>query len=100
MNIDTSKYTAHTSPGKFEGEAPETEYFYELSLDGDGETIYSDSEDTATVSLFHIYADAADAFNLPLGHYLLLWEDSQGFCHSTILPTRSAAEQFAADLLK
>jgi hypothetical protein len=29
------RYTSHLHPGKFEGEGPMTEYFYDLALDGE-----------------------------------------------------------------
>jgi hypothetical protein len=100
--IDPFKYTAHQHPGKFEGESAATEYFYELMLDGDGETIYGDSGDdtadepyqeTDCAELFRINADEAEAFDLPIGHWFLLREDSQGFVYGTTHATREQAEQ-------
>lgn len=97
MTIDASKYTAHTSPGKFEGESAATEYFYEQMLNGDGETIYADGDPSADSSLaaevFQIDADEADAFDLPVGHWFLLREDSNGFSYGSAHKTREAAER-------
>jgi hypothetical protein len=95
--IDPSKYTAHTHSGKFEGETAATEYFYEQMLDGDGETVFGsveyEDESAVTAELFHINADEAEAFNLPIGHWFLLREDSQGFAYGSTHATREQAEQ-------
>jgi hypothetical protein len=67
--IDASKYDRNKHPGKFEGESPATEYFYEQMMNGDGETIYADyetneydekeynEEDGPHAELFHINAE-------------------------------------------
>lgn len=98
MPIDASKYTAHKLPGKFEGETAATEYFYEQMCKGDGETIYPQNADGELESdwsadLFQIDVEEADAFALPLHHWFLLREDSQGFCIGTVHETREAAER-------
>lgn len=97
--INASKYTAHLHPGKFEGETAATEYFYEQMLNGDGETICADNGDEghdyefiASAELFHINAEEAEAFNLTIGHWFLLREDSQGFAYGSEHPSRQAAE--------
>lgn len=100
--IDTSKYTAHLHPGKFEGETAATEYFYEQMLNGDGETFdpvpIADGpddftcEDSPMGTLFHINAEEAEAFNLTIGNWFLLHEDSQGFVYGSEHPSRQAAE--------
>jgi hypothetical protein len=89
--IDASKYDRNKHPGKFEGESPATEYFYEQMMNGDGETIYADyetneydekeynEEDGPHAELFHINAEESEAFNLPIGFWFMLTEDSQGF---------------------
>lgn len=97
--IDATKYTAHKSPGKFEGESPATEYFYEQMCNG--ETIYvstaTDAEEMAEsdmcADLFQINEEESDAFSLPLHHWFLLCEDSQGFAIGTVHESREAAEQ-------
>jgi hypothetical protein len=102
--IDPTKYTAHQHPGKFEGESPATEYFYELMLNSEGETLFADSgedyrneQDDACAELFHINAEEAEAFDLPIGHWFLLCQDSQGFVMGSSHESREAAEKaFAA----
>lgn len=99
--IDATKYTAHKSPGKFEGESPATEYFYEQMCNGGGETIYvctaTDAEEMVEsdmcADLFQIDVEESDAFGLPLHHWFLLREDSQGFAIGTVHATREEAEQ-------
>ena len=100
--IDASKYTAHKSLGKFEGESPATEYFYEQMCEGDGETIYAGGDDDGeggySAELFQVSAEEADAFDkinvhLPHGHWFLLREDSQGFAIGSVHATREEAEQ-------
>lgn len=106
MSIDTSKYTAHQQPGKFEGEDAATEYFYDQMCNGDGETIWpatigdaddSGMNDEPSAELFRIDAEEAEAFGLPIGHWFLLREDSQGFAIGSVHATREAAEQRFAD---
>ncbi len=91
MTIDTSKYTAHNRPGKFEGEGPETEYFYECMLDGDGEDLQSE-ESLVLAALFQISAEEATAFALFCGDWFLLREDENGFVYGSTHKTREAAE--------
>lgn len=102
MSIDASKYTAHTHPGKFEGETAATEYFYEQLLNGDGETIWpadvGDLEDDGmndepSAELFHIDAEEADAFGLTVGAWYMIREDSQGFVYGSEHATRELAER-------
>lgn len=105
MSINPNDYTTHKRPGKFEGEGPEAEYFYEQMLNGDGERIYAysgdddqteqDFQDTegASAELFQVSADESEAFDLPIGHWVLLREDSAGFVFCTTHETREAAEQ-------
>jgi hypothetical protein len=99
MNIiNTSKYTKHLSPGKFEGESPATEYFYEQMLNGDGETLWietgeSDDFDSPCADLFHINADESEAFNLPIGFWFMLRYDSQGFVYGSSHASREEVEK-------
>jgi hypothetical protein len=86
--IDTTKYTAHQHPGKFEGETAATEYFYEQVLEGNGETLergYPNGEDDFDVeevdTVFQITAEEAEAFGLSVGAYFVITEDSQGFVY-------------------
>jgi hypothetical protein len=102
MSINASKYTAHTHLGKFEGETAATEYFYEQSLIGNGETLFAPTLDESqdeywetgnSGEVFHINTDEAEAFNLLIGHWFLLREDSQGFVYGTTHATRVEAEK-------
>lgn len=95
--IDPTKYTAHLHPGKFEGESAATEYFYEQMCNGDSETVFGsaeyEDESAITAEVFRINAEEAEAFDLPIGHWFLLREDSQGFAYGSSHPTREQAEQ-------
>ena len=93
-SINPANYIAHLHPGKFEGETAATEYFHEQMLNGDGETVYGseDLEDAPVAEIFHINADEAEAFDLTIGHWFLLHEDSQGFAYGSEHPTRESAE--------
>jgi hypothetical protein len=100
--IDPTKYTAHELPGKFEGETAATEYFYEQSLKGDGETLFATHLDEEqddywetgnSAELFHIDAEESEAFNLPIGHWFLLVEDSQGFVMGSCHESQEGAEK-------
>ena len=96
QTINPSDYVAHLTPGKFEGESPATEYFYEQMLTGVGETIYDEIESDqhgcySQAELFTIESEEADAFDIPIGHIFLLWEDNQGFAYGEVYATRSEA---------
>lgn len=94
--IDASKYTAHLHPGKFEGETAATEYFHEQMLNGDGETIYVDDDnefnDGPVAETFHVNADEAEAFDLPIGSTFMICGDSQGFVYGSVHAGRQEAE--------
>jgi hypothetical protein len=95
--IDVSKYTQHTQPGKFEGESAATEYFHEQMLNGDGEYYFPDEtddgmNDAPSCSVFQIDVEESEAFDLTLGYWFLLWEDSQGFAYGKAFATREQAE--------
>lgn len=90
--INPANYIAYKRPGKFEGEQPATEFYYSQWLNGDGEAIFTESGDEETEgTLFYITAEEAEAFNLPIGHTFLLWEDNQGFAFGEVYPTSSEA---------
>lgn len=103
--INPNDYTAHKSPGKFEGESAATEYFYEQMMNGDGETIFASCEesdedtDSECAELFQISVEESEAFGLALGSWFLLREDSQGFVMGSVHDTREAAEQKFRDWL-
>ena len=74
-------------PGKFELENPVTPYLYEISLDGDGEEIYSQDDGQGIWAIkFVLTYDELEHFNLDLPehdwHELILVEDSQGYVMS------------------
>ena len=100
--INPADYVAHRRPGKFEGEQPSTEYFYEQMLTGVGDTIYMGDFNESLrdvpgreecADLFKIESEEAEAFDLPCGQWFLLWEDNQGFVYGEVYPTREAAEK-------
>jgi hypothetical protein len=95
--IDPNKYVRHLNPGKFEGEGPETEYYYELMLEGEGETVFGsveyEDESAAEAALFHVNAEESEAFDLSIGHWFLLVEDSQGFVIGSCHESREEAEK-------
>jgi hypothetical protein len=96
MNIiNPNKYVRHLNAGKFEGETAATEYFYELMLEGDGETVIigEEHEPPDSAELFQINAEESEAFNLPIGHWFLLKEDNQGFVMGSTYKSREAAER-------
>ena len=105
-NIDTTKYTAHLHPGKFEGESAATEYFYEQMMNGDGETIWvgagDGTEETAMeweANIFYVNAEEAEAFDLKIGSVFMICGDSQGFAYGNEHANREAAEQKFRDWL-
>jgi hypothetical protein len=95
--IDPTKYTAHQHPGKFECQHPATEYFWEQLMNGDGETIFGsveyEDEQAQTAHIFHINAEESEAFDLPISHWYMIAEDSQGFVVGSVHETREQAEQ-------
>jgi hypothetical protein len=96
--IDSTKYTAHQHPGKFEGETAATEYFHEQMMEGNGETIFADCaetdnlDDIPVADIFHITAEEAEAFDLPIGSTFMIREDSQGFVYGSVHDSPEQAE--------
>lgn len=104
MSIDTSKYTAHQHPGKFEGESPATEYFYEQMVTcGDGEDLYApvcndgidDYEGELIGTMFKTDIAEREAFDVP--EWVAVCEDSQGF---VTLQTADSCEALERKLLR
>ena len=96
--IDTAKYTAHKNPGKFEGETSATEYFWELVMNGDGETWspnMNDSIYSRRVDVFTVDADEAETWpnEFKIGDTVIIWECPQGFVTLCAYGTRDAAER-------
>ena len=73
-------------PGKFEGEHISVPHFYESSLDGCCDEVYSED-----VVYTFIVIDANDRKEFPdLTEYgLMLWEDSQGFVRTEWFNTKA-----------
>lgn len=99
--IDRAYYADMVSgPGKFEGEAPATAYFYAQMLNGDGEDVQADdalSDDYATS--FVIDADESEAFGIGIGNVYMIREDPQGFVIGSEHATREDAEETFSDWL-
>ena len=105
--INTEKYTAHKNFGKFEGETSATEYFWELVMNGDGETWSPDMDENGngtfadgisplakTFDLFTVDADEAETWpnEFKIGDTVIIWECPQGFVTLCAYGTRAAAE--------
>ena len=72
------------SHGKFEGECVWVPYYWDLALDGEGEDeVGDDGEIMAT--RFTVDSEEADAFGLPCGATVELFEDSQGFVIGSVM---------------
>lgn len=85
---DIARYRELVSrPGAFELEPVWTPYYWELSLDGDGEihAFYADDdpdcecEPVVEFVEFVVDYDESRALDIELGSHVLLWTDSQGF---------------------
>ena len=63
-----------TMPGKFQGEPPETVYYWYLLLDGNGNTY-------GTYTIFDIRPDEAAYFNLDVNKYFAVMENENGFVY-------------------
>lgn len=82
------------NPGKFEGEPAWTPYFWELVMNGDGETVWD--EDTydnegewekPLYDKFKVNGDDCEVFpelEAYLGKELHVWEDNLGFVYSKL----------------
>ena len=72
------KMVADSTPGRFEGENPETAYFYEAMLDGDGELFkFKDSE---TFTVFKLSDEEKEIFEIAHDYFAIYISDS-GFIH-------------------
>lgn len=73
-------------PGKFEGEPPYTEYFWNLSLDGVGD---EEEEAESGLIIITIEIEPSDIEKFPeLISYkeIKLWEDYNGFVYHELTP--------------
>ena len=90
--IDPTHYDT-SGPGKFEAEPPETKYFYEQMLNGDGEELYHPDNEDYMATVFHITSEESDAFGLADSRIFMLREDTQGFVYGTTHPNLEHAER-------
>ena len=95
--IDTEKYTAHKNFGKFEGETSATEYYWELVMNGDGESWLPDMDEDdygTNFDLFTVDSEEADTWpdEFKIGDTVIIWECPQGFVTLCAYGTRAAAE--------
>ena len=93
--IDPTQYDT-SGPGKFEAEPPETRYFYEQMLNGDGDDLYMDTDNEDPIyhaTIFHITPEESDAFGLADSRIYMIREDNQGFVYGTAHPTLEHAER-------
>lgn len=104
MQFD-SRYNHWICPrGQFEGEEWFAPYYWNLTMNGEGETIFADTEEDADetpgADLFHVDAEESDAFDIVCGRWILVRKDSQGFVIVTDHETREEAEKRFADWLR
>ena len=97
QGIDVPRYKEMVrGPGRFEGEPPETAYYYEQAMNGDGEMFFPDLDDSDDDDRFfdgfEVNAEESEAFGLPIGSWYLIRTDSQGFIIWLNEPNRAAAE--------
>ena len=89
MQIDIEKYRADVSrPGKFEGEQPYAPYFYDAMGNGESHFVGGDpetGEGADEYELFQVDAEDSEAFDLPIGAYVVTFEDSQGFFYAHLV---------------
>jgi len=97
------------NPGKFEGERPHTPYYYNQWTNGDGEshTYYFEECDCgvcepeirAEFTEFVVDYEESVAFGIPIGSYVVVWEDDQGFAYSSLHIERAAMIEHIEDWL-
>ncbi len=105
MTLNPQDYTGHvTAPGKFEGEARATLYYYELIMNGDGEDItpqHSDGEPVSEgLSLVRFVVDGEEAAafgkdaQIECGDIVIILEDGLGFVSMLAFASDDAAEHW------
>lgn len=84
-------------PGKFEGEPRATEYYWQLAMNGEGESVYP-SDDGPEFVYFTVDAEEAAAFGtdagLEHGDTVVLCEDAAGFVFMLAFATREGADDY------
>src|SRR5262245_47221600 len=80
--------------GKFEGEQWYAPYYWDQTLNGDGDRIFPDDSDEFDTcgSIFETTADECEVFEFDQGTVILVREDSQGFVFVTSHKSRDEAE--------
>ena len=77
------------NPGKFECEPEWVPYYWELSMNGEGEDVseYDEEGDPVGcfVTRFTVDSEEADAFGLECGATVEIYQDSQGFVIGTVM---------------
>lgn len=85
-------------PGKFEGEQPETAYFYEICLlNSDGESLVVESDMDYSADLFIVDGEESDAFDLDCGSVFVLVENSDGFVFGRGFSTETEAREWFSE---
>jgi|GEM_PF-3389594 len=83
-------YESH--PGRFEGEGPETVYFYDLTMDGSGDELSCMEDGCGEYAcMLEVDDDEREAFEFPsnVTHFLVT-QSEYGFISGTPLTTREA----------
>jgi hypothetical protein len=76
----TVQFGVITSPGKFEMEPVWSPYYWDLALNGDGDT---DTVHAIEVTHFDVQTDDVDQFpELTNFERVSVWEDEAGFVHT------------------
>tara|TARA_R110002073_G_scaffold307355_1_gene477026 strand:+ start:1143 stop:1439 length:297 start_codon:yes stop_codon:yes gene_type:complete len=81
--------------GKFEGETGLTNWFWQWTINGDGDD-FGPVWDGIVYTLFTVNAEEANAFpdEVKIGDTVVIWEDSQGFVNMVAFATRDQALKF------
>lgn len=109
MTIDPKDYTGLCQdPGKFEGEPNATRYYWEVSMQGDGEWHYPTVQDTDETTEGHqlyieftVDGDEDEAFGkdagLHCGDTVIVWESNCGFVNMVAFASREAAMHWLSE---
>jgi hypothetical protein len=64
-----------STPGRFEGEPPETAYYYDMAMNGDGESFLLDDKE---YSIFDVTEEEKNTFQIK-NKYFVVYSSDQGF---------------------
>lgn len=84
--------------GKFELLPPYAPYFWELAMDGDGET-FTDMHGENPVTLFIANDIEIEIFGFGIGEHIIIWENEQGFVRQEVRGSRDSAIRVIEQLL-